>query len=708
MAKRKGKAGEYDAYRESQLTIVRERAAAGMEVGPIPPVRDVRRRNACLDDFRLFCESYFPQRFTMAWSADHLRCLSLIQAAGVEGGQFAFAMPRGSGKTSLCECAALWAVLYGHRSFVVMMGATEGAAVELLASVKAEIEGNDLLAADFPEVCHPVRMLEGQTKRAIGQVVDGARTRILWKEDKVILPTVRGSASSGVVLMTTGITGRIRGMKHTTADGTVRRPDLVIIDDPSTDESAASPTQNAKRERLLSGAVLGLAGPRVKISAIMPCTVIAPDDMADRILNRDTHPEWNGERTKMIYAFPTNQGLWDEYAEVRANSMREGRGLADATAFYRANRPAMDEGAKVAWPERFNPDELSAVQHAMNRKLADHRAFMAECQNDPEKGDLGAGAKELNATAVAGRLSGLERYAVPKDAAFLTAFVDVGIYLHWYAVVAWNERFGGSVVDYGCWPRQSRTMFAAADARPTLKDYYAGPGKADLTHPQLVYAGLKDLTAEILGRVYYRENGGEVAIDRCLIDSGKETKAVEQFVRQSPHRHLLYASKGVARTKTAAGVMGWKVRPGERRGHYWRLTVGETGRVVQFDTDHWKSFLFGRLTVAPGTAEWLGFWGRAAGVHALIGEHCAAEYATPWKQETTGVTFDKWEDRPNHPDNHVWDCLVGAAVAASVAGCVVGAAPAGEPKPDARRAVRMSELQAAKKGRQPLNAGRGR
>jgi hypothetical protein len=29
----------------------------------------------------------------------------------------------------------------------------------------------------------------------------------------------------------------------------------------------------------------------------MPCTVIRPGDMADNILNRDRHPEWNGERT---------------------------------------------------------------------------------------------------------------------------------------------------------------------------------------------------------------------------------------------------------------------------------------------------------------------------------------------------------------------------------------------------------------------------
>ena len=73
------------------------------------------------------------------------------------------------------------------------------------------------------------------------------------------------------------------------------RPDCCVIDDPQSDESARSPIQNQVRETILSGAVLGLAGPGKKIAAIMPCTVIRPDDMADRILDRQRHPEWAQE-----------------------------------------------------------------------------------------------------------------------------------------------------------------------------------------------------------------------------------------------------------------------------------------------------------------------------------------------------------------------------------------------------------------------------
>jgi len=63
----------------------------------------------------------------------------------------------------------------------------------------------------------------------------------------------------------------------------------------------------------------------------------------------------------MVYSFPENEKLWQKYAELRADSLRAGKRGEDATEFYRANREAMDQGAQVAWPERYHDDELSAL-----------------------------------------------------------------------------------------------------------------------------------------------------------------------------------------------------------------------------------------------------------------------------------------------------------------------------------------------------------
>ena len=95
--------------------------------------------------------------------------------------------------------------------------------------------------------------------------------------------------------------------------GRTVRPTLVVTDDPQTDESARSLSQCATRESILAGAILGLDGPGKKISGIMPCTVIRPGDMADNILSREKHPEWNGERTRMVYSFPSDEKLWLRY-----------------------------------------------------------------------------------------------------------------------------------------------------------------------------------------------------------------------------------------------------------------------------------------------------------------------------------------------------------------------------------------------------------
>ncbi len=128
-----------------------------------------------------------------------------------------------------------------------------------------------------------------------GQLYKGKRTQIGWTAKEVVLPTIEGSSASGAIIKVAGLTGRIRGMKFKRPDGRTVRPSLVVLDDPQTDESARSLSQCANRESILAGAVLGLAGPGKKISGIMPCTVIRPGDMADNILDRNRHPEWNGE-----------------------------------------------------------------------------------------------------------------------------------------------------------------------------------------------------------------------------------------------------------------------------------------------------------------------------------------------------------------------------------------------------------------------------
>jgi len=285
----------YETLKERARARNAALSLAGRDIGELPDVVNPERKEKASRDFRFFCEAYFPQTFHLAWSPDHLKVIAKIEQAVLHGGLFAMAMPRRSGKTTICECACIWAVLFGHREFVCLIGSDEGHAMDMLGSIKTELDGNDLLLEDFPEVVYPIQCLDGIANRCSGQLYRGQRTHIGWTAREIVLPTIPGSAASGAIIKVAGLTGRIRGMKYKRADGKTVRPSLVVLDDPQTDESARSLSQCATRESILAGAVLGLAGPGKKISGIMPCTVIRPGDMADNILNREKHPEWNGE-----------------------------------------------------------------------------------------------------------------------------------------------------------------------------------------------------------------------------------------------------------------------------------------------------------------------------------------------------------------------------------------------------------------------------
>src|SRR4051812_18755345 len=112
----------YEARKDASLKRVREQSQSARDIGAIPPIANATRRDSCERDFRLFCETYFPLTFTLAWSEDHLKAIARIQESVLNGGLFSFAMPRGSGKTTLCEVGACWSLLYGHRRFPVIVG----------------------------------------------------------------------------------------------------------------------------------------------------------------------------------------------------------------------------------------------------------------------------------------------------------------------------------------------------------------------------------------------------------------------------------------------------------------------------------------------------------------------------------------------------------------------------------------------------------
>jgi len=656
-----GSASKYQRHKARQAEAQRRQSEAGRDIIRIPPVADLERKlrgSARLADF---CKLYFPRTFSLPWSGDHLEILAEMESILSGGGLGAIAMPRGSGKTSLVCAAAIWAALTGRRRYCLILGADERAAANNLRAIKRELGGNDLLAADWPEVCFPVHCLGRITQRAGGQLFRGRPTDLIWSRSEIVLPSIPGSLAAGSILQTDGLLGAVRGPRFVQADGSTIRPSAVILDDVQTDESARSPFQTDTRLKIINGAVLNLAGPGVPIAAFLLGTVIEPADLMDRVLDRRAFPEWRGIRKRLVYSFPTDSALWERYSDLRAKSLRGGGDGAEARAFYRANREAMDAGAAIAWPERRGPADESGIQHCMDLMFRDRRSFFCEMQNAPE---IEQADDLLTAEAITHKLSGIERGAIPAAAAYLVAHIDVHDKLLYTTVAAFERNFTGAVVDYFTFPRQRSAYFTMRSARATLQT--KAPPEAQ-TKEGAILAGLRAMLAELLDRTWSGIDGAEHRIQLVLIDCGYLPDVVEAAIQQDGRGQVIVPSRGVSITAMSRPMGEWRYGPGDRKGPnlgYFRRK-GRRFRVLEYDTNHYKSFNMARLAAVPGEPGSLSLFGRDPAAHRLYADHLAAEI--PKLMEAQGRRVMVWSN-PRQLDNHWLDCQVGCLAAAAFLG----------------------------------------
>lgn len=657
---------------------------AGQDIAPLPDRVDQARRSRADTDFRFFCETYYGHVFTRAWSKDHLRVIEKIERVVRNRETLAVAMPRGSGKTTLCRVAVQWAILTGQHPFVMLIDATVDRSGISLSNIKRLLLANGRLLEDYPEALYPIRRLEGESKRSIGQRYYGVPTGIGWGMDEIVMPTIPGSRCSGAIIQVAGILGNIRGALHVRADGTQVRPTLVVCDDPQTDESARSIVQTAERLSVIHGAISGLAGPGEHTAVVIPCTVIQSGDLADKLLDRKQSPSWYGERTKMVYSFPANTNLWDEYRKIRDDCRRRDKSTRQATEFYRQRkglcglslgdaRPCptcdhratcMDCGAVVAWPDRYDKAEVSALQNAMDVKFdIGEQAFSAEYQNSPMIDKTISAA--LTTEEVAGRFNGRPQREVPLSCTQLTMFVDVHKEVLFYCVAGWQEDCAGYIVDYGTWPSQNRLVFNLSDAPRKLSMQYSGADEDGA-----IQAGLTELVQASLSKEWPKAGGGVLRIGRLLVDSGYKPGIVAAVKHQCGGATMVL-SKGVGIRAGNRPMSSYQKKPGESYGHHWympRVAGTQEFPHVAVDVNWWKSFVHAHLQIAPGDPGALTLFGASADPHWLFAEHVAnSEFYVV--TQGFGREVQEWRPKPTRPDGHFFDALVGCAAAASMLGC---------------------------------------
>jgi phage terminase large subunit GpA-like protein len=303
----------------------------------------------------------------------------------------------------------------------------------------------------------------------------------------------------------------------------------------------------------------------------------------------------------------------------------------------------------------------------MNWLIDRPASFWAEGQNEPMSLNPEGDALSLVPAQLTKRLTGVPRGVVPTGCGRLTAGVDVSEFVIWWVVSAWDEKFGGSVVDYGCWPPQGRTYFRQEEAAPSLRTRFP-----DQPVEAAVYHAIKATLAEVMGRTFPTEEGSDgMQVERCLVDSSDQTRTVYDAIRASEHKAAVWPSKGFGANASRTPVSEWPEKPGDkRRGKDWVYgpTAGAAPRLLlKFGANEWKSFLADRFRTPEAAPAALRLFGDDEFVHQMFADHCAAEVPDRQRSETTGRVATVWTQRPGR-QNHLFDCTVLSAVAASTAG----------------------------------------
>ncbi len=638
------------------------------DIGEISKPKDMVRRTECLATFELFCRVYGKAVFYLDWSDVQCRSAATLQQAADYGGWHAYGEPRGSGKTARAIYAGIWGILSGKHQYIPLIGATQQHGQNLLDAIKRELATNDLLLADFPHVCEPIRYMQGDARSAPGQRYKGEKTLIVWSTDKIVLPWVDPeiNPAAGAVLHSFGLESAIRGLNHTRPDGKLIRPTLAISDDPQTRGSAKSPTQTQTRLDILAGDVGFLSGPDKPMAQIVPITVMYQNDLADQMLNRKTHPEWHGVRTKMVIKFPTNVKAWELYSDTLKAAQQRDDALGELSEHsiqiinrhYLEHRQELDEGCVVYWPARFNDNEVSAIQAAMNFKIRNEPMFWAECQNEPilPQDEI----EMLSADQICLKVTGHERGVVPDECSLITAFTDTQSEHLFWMVVAWTPDFSGYVLDYGAWPDQGRYYFARNDIRQKLSMQYLGDESS------IMLASLTELEKKLFIN-YQKQSGGELQLSKWCLDTGFRKVPITAFASQSQHRQAIALTRGAyigARSNPlseSAKAKKWKTGHGE-----WIWSDGPgAAKPARFDANHWKKKIHVALCRPTGSKGSIQLFKADPQIHRMLADHILAESAI--KVEAKGRLVYEFSEIPGR-DNEGLDCIVGCAVAASISG----------------------------------------
>ena len=185
---------------------------------------------------------------------------------------------------------------------------------------------------------------------------------------------------------------------------------------------------------------------------------------------------------------------------------------------------------------------------------------------------------------------------------------------------------------------------------------------------------------------------------RILIDVGWKNDLLRLFIRSNRYRKALTPSKGRGLKPGDTPISQWRKEPGEKARRAVELGSRQ-GRgpteTAPIDANAWKDRTASMLTRPLGQKGGVTLFGDRPADHELLALHLSSEY--PVLTEAKGAAVNEWTRRVDR-ENHLFDCLTGACVAASLEGISPPGSLGEMVNPPKRPRLKMSDLQRAARG----------
>jgi len=347
------------------------------------PCADPTRRAELEANSERWLKYYLPEAFPLEWSDGHKAIIKAIDETENSGDGTVVAAPRGEGKSTVCKGMGVKLNLTGKCKFLLLGGWKHTDAKEAFKFWVTILTSSERLQEDYPEFTQPFEVSKHSSRLSQLRWNDGTPCgAIIRSTDLIIeLPDNRGAIAAR------SINGDVKGLNVTLSDGSVIRPDKILLDDPQDVKRADNPIFVAQTCNHIETQWICLAGPQKRIAPMFAVTIKHNNDVGDtfskklnytcikipRVVQWADGFEEKGSRCRRMW-----EEWWAQYAD------EDTRGKA--FEFYEKNKDEMVKGMRVSWMER--KDDQRGDPDAFFSAMVDYfslgkSVFYSEYQNAP-------------------------------------------------------------------------------------------------------------------------------------------------------------------------------------------------------------------------------------------------------------------------------------------------------------------------------------